>query len=257
MIDCKNCGIAFDGKFCPNCSQKADTHRLTLAHFAHDATHAVTHTDKGILLLIKAMFTKPGLVGREYVEGKRKKYFSPITFLLIMMAIQVFVVKKTDLYAKFTREVQKTFEEFVQKSPNAMNDFNKRMNKADKQASVMTDNNKLVTVIFIPLLSVLTWLFFKKSKFNYAENLVFNVLINAQMIVWFLLICVIPLLIKPGLIIVAMYLYIFGSWIYSIIAYKQFYQQSTGKTIWKGITIQVVYYAIVSYASDLVMQYIA
>lgn len=77
MIECKNCGTAFEGKFCPNCSQKAATHRLTLGHFIHETTHALTHTDKGILLLIKELFVRPGIVAREYVEGKRKKYFNP------------------------------------------------------------------------------------------------------------------------------------------------------------------------------------
>src|SRR5688572_10665036 len=98
MTTCKNCDTPFEGKFCSACSQRADTHRFTLWHFAHAFFHALTHTDKGILFLIKELLYKPGIVAREYNEGKRKKYFSPITFLLIVMAIEIFASQKTKFY---------------------------------------------------------------------------------------------------------------------------------------------------------------
>lgn len=256
MTECKNCEVTFDGKFCPNCSQKAETHRFTLAHFAHETTHAVTHTDKGILLLIKEMFFRPGIVAKEYVEGKRKKYFNPITFLLLLMAVQVFAVKKTDFYGKFTRQMQKAYESISKSSPDAIKDFNKQMEKADKQATLATDNSKLQTVILIPLLALLTWLFFRKAGYNYAENLVFNVLINGQLIVVFLILCILPILIKASLIVVVMYLYIVVSWAYAMLAYKQFYKQKWGWTILKGSAVQIIYMSVVTYASTTLMNYI-
>lgn len=259
MTECKNCGTTFEGKFCPNCSQKADTHRLTVAHFAHEATHAVTHTDKGILLLIKEMFVRPGHVAREYVEGKRKKYFNPITFLLILMAVQVYAVKKTDFYGKFTRQVQKVYAEMMAAQPNGkkgVEKFNSQIEKADKQASMATDNNKLLTVVFIPFLSLLTWLLFMKSGLNYAENLVLNVLINGQMIVFFLLMCILPVIIKASLAVLVLYLYLLFSWIYSIVAYKQFYRQKWGWTILKGITVQIGYFVVITLTSNLLANFI-
>ncbi|HEY0770008.1 MAG TPA: DUF3667 domain-containing protein [Sphingobacteriaceae bacterium] len=219
----------------------------------------MTHTDKGILLLIKEMFARPGIVAREYVEGKRKKYFNPITFLLILMAVQVYAVKKTDFYGKFTRTVQKAYESMAKAnaaSTENVTKFNKQMEKADKQAALATDNNKLLTVIFIPLLALLTWLFFRKSGFNYAENLVFNVLINGQLIVWFLMICIIPVIIKSSLVVLVMYLYILASWVYAIIAYKQFYRQRWGLTIVKGLTLQVIYFLAISFTSSALISFI-
>jgi hypothetical protein len=258
MTECKNCATTFEGKFCPNCSQKADTHRLTLGHFAHETTHAVTHTDKGILLLIKAMFTRPGIVAQEYMEGKRKRYFNPITFILIMMAVQVFVTKQTDFYGKFTRQMKKVYEQIAKMNPNAMEDaeqFNKRMEKADKQAAFANENTKLINFVFIPFLSLLTWLFFRKSKYNYAENLILNILIGGQLVVWFVLICIIPVLIKPGLVILVMYLYILFSFGYAIVAYKQFFQQKWGWTIFKGLTLQIIYFIVLGFISDAFVKY--
>src|SRR5690349_14020826 len=104
--NCKNCGVAFQGKFCPNCAQRSDTHRFTLKHLFHESLHALTHTDKGMLLLIKEMFLKPGKVAREFVAGKRKTYFNPITFLLITTALSIFLSKTTHFYDEFLTSAQ-------------------------------------------------------------------------------------------------------------------------------------------------------
>lgn len=257
MTECKNCSTSFEGKFCPNCSQKADTHRLTLGHFAHETTHAVTHTDKGILLLIKAMFTRPGLVARDYMEGKRKRYFNPITFILIMMAVQVFATKQTDFNGKFTRQMQKMYGQLAKMNPKSVErekDFNQRMEQTDKQMALMNDNTKILNFIFIPFLSLLTWLFFKKSGFNYAENLILNILIGGQLVVWFFIFCIVPVLIKPSLVLLVMYLFMLFSFAYAIVAYKQFYQQKWGWTILKGLTLQLIYFVVLGVASEYVLK---
>ena len=95
---CKNCEASFEGKFCSNCSQTADIHRVTLKHFFHELFHAMTHTDKGILLLAKALLTRPGHVAREYLDGKRKKYFNPLSFLVITAAISAFAIYQTGYF---------------------------------------------------------------------------------------------------------------------------------------------------------------
>lgn len=258
MIECKNCGTAFEGKFCPDCSQKAATHRLTLGHFMHETTHAVTHTDKGMLLLIKELFVRPGVVAREYAEGKRKKYFNPLTFLLIMMAIQVFATKQTDFYGKFTRQMQKLYEMIEKANPNAAKSkakFNQRIQEADKRMAFANDNTKIINFIFIPFLSLLTWLFFKRSGYNYAENLILNVLIAGQLVIFFFLICIIPVALKPSLVILVVYLYMLVSVIYAIVAYKQFFRQKTRWVILKGVALQIIYFVILSAASEYLVQF--
>ena len=91
---CKNCDASFDSKFCPNCGQKADIHAITVKHVLHDFLHAFTHADKGFLMLAKELLTKPGIIAREYVEGKRKKYFNPLSFLVITSAVSAYITGK-------------------------------------------------------------------------------------------------------------------------------------------------------------------
>ena len=100
-VTCKNCETIFEGNFCPNCSQKAGTHRFSVKHIVHEAFHAFTHTDKGIFFLIKEMLKRPGKVALEYNGGRRKKYFNPFTFLLIMIALNIFFTQKANFYGSF------------------------------------------------------------------------------------------------------------------------------------------------------------
>ncbi|MBD3581781.1 DUF3667 domain-containing protein [Flavobacterium selenitireducens] len=88
---CRNCDreLAADFGFCPGCGQKSDLHRLSWHEIAHDSIHYFTHADKGIFSLIADLGSKPGSVARQYVEGRRRKYFPPLNFFLIIAAILV------------------------------------------------------------------------------------------------------------------------------------------------------------------------
>lgn len=74
-------------RFCPACGQKTATHRLTLHDIAHDSWHALTHTDHSVLGLVKALLLRPGQVVREYVDGRRKAWFNPFAFLIVVVGV--------------------------------------------------------------------------------------------------------------------------------------------------------------------------
>jgi hypothetical protein len=92
--NCLNCMALLEPhqKFCAQCGQNADTHRLSLAHIWHDLVHAFTHADKGFLHLIRQLAVNPGKVAREYVNGHRKKYFNPFNFLILVVGIASLVL---------------------------------------------------------------------------------------------------------------------------------------------------------------------
>lgn len=255
---CKNCDVTFDGKFCPNCSQKANTHRFTLGHFIHEFLHAFTHTDKGILFLIKELLFRPGKVALEYNAGKRKKYFNPITFLLIMTALQVYSVSKTDIFTKYTETLQVVMQQMVGgvKGSAEVQAVDRQMKDADQTVMMVVENNKMFTLLFIPVLSLLTWLFFKRSGNNYAENLVLNVLVSGQTMVFFLIFSVIPFLIKPSLVILWLLVYFLMNWVYSFIAYRQFFKQGWGITIVKGLILQIIYAVVVQNVTMLLFGFL-
>ena len=91
-MHCSNCSavISENAKWCSACGQSAHIHRFNFHHILHEFFHALTHADKGFLYLLKELAIRPGKVLLEYIiEGKRKKYFNPFTFLMIILAISL------------------------------------------------------------------------------------------------------------------------------------------------------------------------
>jgi len=177
--NCPNCHTALQGKpnFCPNCSQKQPMHRITLGHFFHEVFHAFTHTDKGIFHLLKGLATKPGTVAREYVEGRRKKYFNPFTFFLIVMGLFVFsntffrnIPEHTDpnpaVLARIPTEAGK--QQYITV-----------MERVNKSSVFFNRHGNIVAMIAVPFMALLTWLFYRRRKYNYAEHLTAFVLFVA------------------------------------------------------------------------------
>ncbi|MBP6699215.1 MAG: DUF3667 domain-containing protein [Flavobacteriales bacterium] len=88
---CLNCDHMITGKYCANCAQRADTHRMSWRWLVHEVQHGWFHLDKGILYTAKAMLVRPGPAIREYLDGRRKRYFPPFTFLLLLVGLSSLV----------------------------------------------------------------------------------------------------------------------------------------------------------------------
>ena len=95
---CKNCSEQVDQKYCPNCGQKATTGRISLPGLIRDLPHAVFHIDKGILFNVVQLFKRPGPAIIDYLDGKRKNFFHPASYLVIALVLNYLVVKITDLH---------------------------------------------------------------------------------------------------------------------------------------------------------------
>ncbi|WP_255154560.1 DUF3667 domain-containing protein [Ferruginibacter sp. HRS2-29] len=150
-ITCKNCGVHFRGAYCYNCSQKAGTGRLKVSNVLHEFWHNFTHTDKGYMSLLKAMVLQPGVVIREYIEGKRKKYFSPYTFYLVTTALLIFI---TNLVYKYEDKLYKFNNEYGQ---------------------YLNLHRNYIILCCMPFIAVFLKFIFFRRKYNYAEWVTFIV----------------------------------------------------------------------------------
>jgi len=226
-MNCKNCDTPLNGNFCSNCGQKADTHHITFTHFLHEFFHAFTHTDTGILLLMKGLITRPGFVAREYIDGKRKKYFNPLTFLVILSSVYTLMSYKTGY-----------FEALTGVNPQAgrgSGEFRETM-------EIMLQNGKVMNLFLMPvILSLLSWLFFRRLKTNLAENLVLNSFVLGQIYTIMTVIFIPGFLLFPESIRInnnVFHLLMLG---YMTIAYHQFFKGNIFVTLLKVILIIVLF----------------
>jgi len=166
---CLNCGtlLTADDNFCPYCGQKSHTHRLTIGHLLHEFFHSFTHADKGFLGITADLAIKPGLVAREYIAGKRKKYFNPFTYYLLCIAILVFCA---NIFTTFQQPIP-IDQNVVQRIPTeaGRKQYIAIITRTNKANAFIRKNMNTFSMLALPLFSFLSWLFFRKRGYNYAE----------------------------------------------------------------------------------------
>ncbi len=172
---CLNCGkLQQPGfVFCPGCGQKLSTHRLSFHDLSHDAIHYFTHADKGIFSLLKELISRPGIVAREYVEGRRTHYFKPLNFFLLVAA--VLVLATSFLYS----EVNSRSQAFEKRSGSAISPgekaaYEKASNRVRNVNKVTGKYSNVINMLATPFIAFLFWLFYRKGRYNYIEHLVAN-----------------------------------------------------------------------------------
>jgi hypothetical protein len=185
---CLNCGtsVASNQNFCANCGQKARTHRLSLHDVGHDLLHYFTHADKGIFSLLKQLAIKPGFVSREYVEGKRRKYFPPINFFLIVAALYVFMINVMNTATNagsVTPNEKLRFERIKDLKEKEV--VAKILERRATSTKFLGKYSNFIAMIATPLISFFLWLFYKKGQYNYTEHLVANLYISGFTVLCF------------------------------------------------------------------------
>jgi len=154
-IKCLNCGNNVENNFCSNCGQKTATRRFSLKYILNKGfINSFLMIDKGFFYTLKELLTRPGHSIREYIQGKRVRHFNAFSFLLLLLAIVYFLdefssIKLEDMITN-SKEFANTIESFIKEYP------------------------RLIYVINIPLMAISSYLFFRKSKLNFAENIILN-----------------------------------------------------------------------------------
>jgi hypothetical protein len=84
---CDNCGASVPGRYCGNCGQRLEPPVHTLWHFIKVATEDVTHADSRLWRTLWALLLKPGLLTREFLEGRRARYLPPVRLYLVLSVV--------------------------------------------------------------------------------------------------------------------------------------------------------------------------
>lgn len=88
---CLNCGVELKGSYCYQCGQKAFFHKDHFFHLMYEFVADYFHFDGKFFSTLKILFTHPGLLTREYISGKRKKYLNPIQMYIFVSACFFFL----------------------------------------------------------------------------------------------------------------------------------------------------------------------
>jgi hypothetical protein len=79
---CANCGAPLTGAFCARCGQEAKPLDPPTRHFVMDFAQEFFDVDSRVLRSARRLVTSPGFLTREYVEGRRISWLSPLKLYL-------------------------------------------------------------------------------------------------------------------------------------------------------------------------------
>ena len=147
---CANCGqpATGDGRFCARCGQLVVPPRFTPAHLLHEVFHLFTHVESGFWYTLKELAVRPGFMQRDYLAGRRGRFQKPFSAFFVACTVTAL--------GQF-----------------ALNSLVARWYGIEDSATgYFRHYFSLVQVGLLPLYALITWLLFRRQRFNYAETAV-------------------------------------------------------------------------------------
>ncbi len=86
---CNNCQHEVFGDFCQHCGQRKGLGKITFKETFQDFVDMVFSVNAPLIKTQKLLITNPGKLFREYLSGRRKTYYKPVSFFIIATVIYI------------------------------------------------------------------------------------------------------------------------------------------------------------------------
>lgn len=81
---CRNCGARASGHYCANCGQETRVALPTFGTFMREAAGRYVALDGRMWRTLWGLVARPGLLTREYLQGRRRRYIRPARLFLVL-----------------------------------------------------------------------------------------------------------------------------------------------------------------------------
>lgn len=218
-MNCKNCYTELQEQddYCTSCGGKVIRNRLTIRNLFEHVSETFFNYDNKLIRTLIDLFKKPEAVIGGYINGTRKRYVNPISYVALSLTIgglYMLILNKFFPYAMAemsSMAVQEGQEEFM-----------------SNYWSFLQKYYSFFMIMLIPLYALISRLVFvNRKEYNYTEHLVMAMYIMAQfsLVSSFLNIILLLLQLSPSLLGTAS---IFLQMAYFGYCYKRLYKLSFG-----------------------------
>lgn len=90
---CANCGTILEGPFCHACGQDADNHKRSILHLIWEAIEGMFHLDGRLASTLPALFFRPGILAKDYMEGRIVRHVPPFRTFLVALLLFIFAAE--------------------------------------------------------------------------------------------------------------------------------------------------------------------
>jgi len=240
-MTCKNCQSIINGKFCHTCGEKrVSADDFTIKTILAQAFDSIMNLDSKLFRSLFQLFFKPGQLSKNYIEGLRVPFMKPFQLFVFANLIFFLFLNDTDIF----RTPSKWF--FVEDFDGIQVMDKVRSIAEEKKISIRevariydkksSNLSKLLTIVFIPVISLIGFLFHLRKKVKIAIHTIFSIHYFSFMLLSIVLFNSMLDLLNEN---VEGWMYILPVTIlitvYYIIAIKHFYQNNWLSASLKGI----------------------
>ena len=215
---CANCGQAYEGDFCPVCSQKNDVGRVSWKSVGQELIKIWGMESRSLLSSVLQLLGRPGYLIGDYISGRRQVCYSPVSMLFVMAVIATVIVQLTG--------VKMVEIDAVETSPFPA--------LAKTVVWMLVDHLGWGILIFTTFLILPTWLLFRYAPRHTRHTLPEGIYIQLFMSTLVLLFFVLARA--------------FTSWllwlvpVYYCIAYRQLFGYGIWGTVWRTVLTWLISY---------------
>ena len=259
---CLNCGTEFEGNFCPECGQNAETGRFTMRFIFENLIAAFTSKDGGVWFTLKSLFTRPGTMIVEILNGKRRRYFSPFPMLFFVLTFYLLLASITGSRDNYRQAEQEHMNIEVSKDDKSAEqstdaeqskDYAERYNRVRRMGSnCIKFYNNHYTVVFmltLPLFLFAARVCYGKSnrrRYYRAEYLVAITYSMVMVVIYLWLVSLMYLFSES--ISDKMGLYMpFAFVVAFTVCLRKMMGFSIKKTVWRSFLAVVLYYTTLGF----------
>jgi hypothetical protein len=232
---CKNCGTKFEGNYCSNCGQAAHTHAINSSFVVHDLQHGLIHFDGGMLYSARQLFQRPGHAIRDYIEGKRVKHYKPISMLIVLATFYGLLYHALHI--------------------NVFEQIDDNLLEYDEINEWIAHRFPYIILLSLPVMSLSSFLIFKKQGYNFTEHLILNSFYSTQKL-WVRLITL-PLLSLSNSPEILMQWLLLGDFVLMFWCYMQFFSNlSKPKVFFLTLLTTLLNLVIVAVVTTAVLMFL-
>lgn len=90
---CRNCLAAVQGSFCAQCGQKQHSPIRHFSQVLGELFNDILNFDAKLLNTMKPLMLQPGFLSREYFDGRRARYVSPLKLYFFLSIVAFFLIQ--------------------------------------------------------------------------------------------------------------------------------------------------------------------
>lgn len=171
--DCPNCGARLQGRFCHDCGQRVRALRVRLRDVLVEAVHEISDLDGKIFRTVRLLLTRPGLLTRELLAGRRARYVSPLrlylTFSVLFFALAAIVPGARRSFVRADAS-----DPTGAAQPSAAD-----LAAAERFGDALLANLPNAVFLLMPVFALLTWTFYRRQERFYVPHLYHSIHLHA------------------------------------------------------------------------------